>query len=325
MKCLVYDYAVRLFLAGPGRCCWCFKSFMADSSSQSDILSLFVGFSPKGLNDSDSIWSPTSPLDFRLLFSTLSNTLSLKSPRSPSPIENHKKWDDSSIGLGIVNSIAANETNHVIFGAQVRKSFHGSGSLPFPVKSKSLPRNYTVLPQASTESPRSPKPQLDFLISSGEVSRSLSLDHAAAREVKPILSSRSFNLDRDRSPNVKQASLPISIGNSDDATGSLSATDIEDSEDYTCIISYGPNSKTTHIFGDRVLEFYTNSSSDSGREKQGAENEMPHLIESQEKKLSPCSSDESIGISFSCGELGQRDEEEVYGFGFVSKISDLVA
>ncbi|CBI20951.3 unnamed protein product, partial [Vitis vinifera] len=37
--------------------------------------------------------------------------------------------------------------------------------------------------------------------------------------------------------------------------GSLSASEIELSEDYTCVISHGPNPKTTHIYGDCILEF----------------------------------------------------------------------
>lgn len=35
---------------------------------------------------------------------------------------------------------------------------------------------------------------------------------------------------------------------------SLSATEMELSEDYTCVISYGPNPRTTHIFDDCVVE-----------------------------------------------------------------------
>lgn len=37
------------------------------------------------------------------------------------------------------------------------------------------------------------------------------------------------------------------------AVRSLSVTELEKSEDYTCVISRGPNPKTTHIFDDCVL------------------------------------------------------------------------
>ncbi|CAI9775901.1 unnamed protein product [Fraxinus pennsylvanica] len=37
---------------------------------------------------------------------------------------------------------------------------------------------------------------------------------------------------------------------------SLSASEIELLEDYTCVISHGPNPKTTHIFDDCIVEIY---------------------------------------------------------------------
>lgn len=43
---------------------------------------------------------------------------------------------------------------------------------------------------------------------------------------------------------------------SDGLNGSfMSLDDIVNSEDYTCVVSRGPNPRTTHIFGDRVFEF----------------------------------------------------------------------
>uniref|UniRef100_A0A5B6YG64 FLZ-type domain-containing protein n=1 Tax=Davidia involucrata TaxID=16924 RepID=A0A5B6YG64_DAVIN len=38
------------------------------------------------------------------------------------------------------------------------------------------------------------------------------------------------------------------------STGCLSMSEMELSEDYTCVISHGPNPKTTHIYGNCVLE-----------------------------------------------------------------------
>ncbi|KAK8933831.1 hypothetical protein KSP39_PZI015399 [Platanthera zijinensis] len=37
-------------------------------------------------------------------------------------------------------------------------------------------------------------------------------------------------------------------------TGSISPREMELSEDYTCVISYGPNPKKTHIFDNYVVE-----------------------------------------------------------------------
>ncbi|KQK08550.1 protein MARD1 [Brachypodium distachyon] len=43
---------------------------------------------------------------------------------------------------------------------------------------------------------------------------------------------------------------------SDGLNGSImSLDDIVNSEDYTCVVSHGPNPRTTHIFGDHVFEF----------------------------------------------------------------------
>ncbi|KAK3193754.1 hypothetical protein Dsin_025064 [Dipteronia sinensis] len=39
-------------------------------------------------------------------------------------------------------------------------------------------------------------------------------------------------------------------------TACLSATEMELSEDYTCVISHGPKPKTTHIFDNCIIESY---------------------------------------------------------------------
>jgi hypothetical protein len=40
------------------------------------------------------------------------------------------------------------------------------------------------------------------------------------------------------------------------STGGLSVSEMELSEDYTCIISHGPDPKTTHIFDNCIVETY---------------------------------------------------------------------
>ncbi|XP_021894870.1 uncharacterized protein LOC110812397 isoform X2 [Carica papaya] len=62
----------------------------------------------------------------------------------------------------------------------------------------------------------------------------------------------------DNSLAIQPSSLPVAIVSGTGYVGSLSARGIELSEDYTCIISHGPNAKTTHIFGDCILECHTN-------------------------------------------------------------------
>jgi hypothetical protein len=49
---------------------------------------------------------------------------------------------------------------------------------------------------------------------------------------------------------------------------SLSASEIELSEDYTCVISHGPNPKTTHIYGGCILECHSNDFSNFGKNKE---------------------------------------------------------
>ncbi|KAF2594530.1 hypothetical protein F2Q70_00044315 [Brassica cretica] len=52
----------------------------------------------------------------------------------------------------------------------------------------------------------------------------------------------------------RSSSSPMDIISSQAYSRSLSAREMALSEDYTCIISHGPNPKTTHIFGDCILD-----------------------------------------------------------------------
>ncbi|XP_068649336.1 FCS-Like Zinc finger 8-like [Aristolochia californica] len=66
------------------------------------------------------------------------------------------------------------------------------------------------------------------------------------------------------------SSLPVSVGRSRTVImGALSASEIELSEDYTRVISHGPNPKTTHIFGDCILESHASELSDHNKEGWG--------------------------------------------------------
>ncbi|CAL0332379.1 unnamed protein product [Lupinus luteus] len=77
-------------------------------------------------------------------------------------------------------------------------------------------------------------------------------------------------LQLDFSLKTRSSSLPISIDFSNGYIGSLSARDIELSEDYTCIISHGPNPKRTHIFGDRILECQKSDFSEFAKKEESA-------------------------------------------------------
>ncbi|OEL34744.1 hypothetical protein BAE44_0004237 [Dichanthelium oligosanthes] len=75
----------------------------------------------------------------------------------------------------------------------------------------------------------------------------------------PSLLARSCSLDRRVEFGVKNKSswLPLRASSSREATPPAPADPWEmepSSEDYTCVISRGPNPRTVHIFGDRVVE-----------------------------------------------------------------------
>ncbi|XP_020105270.1 protein MARD1-like [Ananas comosus] len=84
------------------------------------------------------------------------------------------------------------------------------------------------------------------------------------------------------------------------ARNSILVSEIVDSEDYTCVISRGPNPKTTHIFGDFILETRTE------------EIVSPLAVESSEEPiLEPCG-----GIFGMCGYCKKTlgEGEDIYMF-----------
>ncbi|KAH1252922.1 Protein MARD1 [Glycine soja] len=260
---------------------------------------LFVGLGPKGLLDSDSVRSPTSPLDARVL-SNLGNPV--RKPRS-SPHE--KRWDCCKVGLGIVESLEdcsrfsgkilqSPESKRVSLSPQImikapncqihRDSFEGSKSLPkdFCKAPYYAPQNGSVIHKGECES------ESTVLFEIGESglelelfgkTRSCSLDSCSPLKalsgvatsysdsdtdnfaMKDVSSPPHFIGGSQNSNNftpTKPNSTTLSISSSNEFIKSLSASEIELSEDYTCVISHGPNPKTTHIFGDCILETHSN-------------------------------------------------------------------
>ncbi|KDP34236.1 hypothetical protein JCGZ_07807 [Jatropha curcas] len=267
---------------------------------------LFVGSTPKGLSDCDSVRSPTSPLDFRV-FSNLGNPH--RSPRS-SHIgqQNQKSWDCSKVGLSIVNSLDDDEMKHsgkvlrssesknILFGQKVRiKTPNFQPNVNSFEAPKSLPRNFAISPHTPIKSPL-PKGSSDVVFEIGEALsepeqygkiRSCSLDSCKSFSTLSRLADRNSNLSSGNShlnnlttransplqfsgvsPNSNKSLhmdlnlAPMPVGSASGYIASLSASEIENSEDYTCVISHGPNPKKTHIYGDCILECY----SDEGKE-----------------------------------------------------------
>ncbi|WCJ29786.1 hypothetical protein M5689_011398 [Euphorbia peplus] len=295
---------------------------------------LFVGLSPnsKGVTDYDSVRSPTSPLDFRL-FSNLGN--SSRSQRSSTLCGNHKSWDSSKVGLSILNSLDADvkesgdvlpssESKNILLGQKVRikpPNFQpNANSFEAP---KSLPRNFAVFPQTHFKSPPE-KGSSDVIFEIGEAPfepdyfgkvRSCSLDSCKSfstlarlgdRSSKP--SSGSFPLNNNissRCPNSPPGELdlnstPMSTGSASGFIGGLSASEIELSEDYTCVISHGPNPKKTHIYGDCIL------GCSSCVEK---ENVIPQATASSTAAAPPFPSDDILKSCYHCNKKldGSKD------------------
>lgn len=169
---------------------------------------------------SDAGKSPTSPLDFGVF----ANFGGLFSPRSR--FGHRNKWGCDKVGLSVLSSsIGHNDSftrDNIVLSPQIKLNVDNttpmlSTQLFDPcVKSSSLPDNY-----AATSFPDPVK------------------IHPHPSDV--IVDDRS-------------SSSPMNIISSKAYSRSLSGREMALSEDYTCIISHGPNPKTTHIFGDCILD-----------------------------------------------------------------------
>ncbi|CAJ1955194.1 unnamed protein product [Sphenostylis stenocarpa] len=311
-----------------------------------------LGIGAKGLPDSESVWSPTSPLDCRL-FSNLRNPLSVKSCR-PSVQTGHKKqFDDSKVGLGIISSLV-DETKlnndifgkfkrkSIIFGPQVKTSilkFSNNHEFLSPyLKSNSLPKNYVISLPSETKTPKSEVENVDnvsgknddnweseafertmtslscsfkpsSLIDSNQNSNlgmnELCLGNTSTLRSLPSVTSRDSHVDSCL--NIKSNSLPISIDFSKGCLGSLSAREIELSEDYTCIISHGPNPKRTHIFGDCILECHNNDFTEFNMKEERAfrASQIPSFSEGS----APYPSDNVLSFCYSCNKKLVKEED----------------
>ncbi|XP_052287473.1 FCS-Like Zinc finger 10 isoform X3 [Citrus sinensis] len=227
---------------------------MADSASEFSIQSdsfgirqissslsgFLVGLSSKGSSDSDTVWSPTSPLDFRA-FVNLSNPFSVKSPRSPPQNGYQKKWDSSEVGLGIINSLAEEKEltsevcnslkrKNIVFGSQVKNNIpyssrHFNESVSSFMKSNSLPRNYMISQLPQTKNPKFPFDSSNSVVGNTEFpsqSGSFSSSPTSSAQNQDLRSKMFYSADStitlsaplviDRDLLIKTSSLPIPIG-----------------------------------------------------------------------------------------------------------------
>ncbi|KAJ6844028.1 protein MARD1 [Iris pallida] len=177
---------------------------------------VLVGFAPKSFLDANEIaMSPTSILETKP-FSTIANSFFAadKNPRKPTP-----------------EPPARETAAHQPVGLGIVDALKKSSSRPdsrmvlFGSQLKiQIPSLAAPAAGGAVDSPKSP---IEFGIKNKN--SQLALFSPATR----------------RSPMEPATSL---------VSGSLSATEMEMSEDYTCVIAHGPNPKTTHIFDNCVIE-----------------------------------------------------------------------
>uniref|UniRef100_A0A7C9EFL0 FLZ-type domain-containing protein n=1 Tax=Opuntia streptacantha TaxID=393608 RepID=A0A7C9EFL0_OPUST len=168
---------------------------------------------------SESTMSPTSILDTKP-FSAIANSLWVDNKIPKTLLKNTKpSWDQPNntkgIGLALVDENLENTNPST--QKQKRKLVVFGSQLRIQVPA--LP-NSSAFPCFSPESP------IEFGI----------------KTPRAKLSDR-----------VSQIHPEESIGNGEILNESISMSDIEQSEDYTRVISHGPNPRTTHIFGNCIV------------------------------------------------------------------------
>lgn len=302
------------------------------SSSFLNIPGFFVGCGYRGSLDFDSVRSPRSPLDFSF-FTNFCNPFSNRSPRLPCQSD-QKKWDCNKVGLGIVH-LLVDETKPTseVLDSDKRKTiiFAPQVKIFSSVKSNSLPRNYAIsLSRTQTPSPRLGKSNGAFgsegvLLETkpfesssviGLATSNPNLSSQKSSSENRTTSTRSFPVEicgcsqTNKSLAIKPNSLPITVGSGQGYVGSLSAREIELSEDYTCIISHGPNPKTTHVFGDYILECHSNELSNFDKENLGIK--LPQEAK-RPKHQTPYPLEEFLSICYSCKKnLEKADDIYMY-------------
>lgn len=261
-------------------------------SSFLKVNGLFVGFNPKN-SDSDSVRSPTSPLDFRI-FSSLGNPF-----RCPKSHNEGHSWDCTKVGLSIIDSLddgtsqsgkdaRSSDNKSILFGRQmsVRGPTSGSNARSLE-KPKSLPKNVSVFPNSLAKPNQIRTNNSDVVFEIGEAPvlepefsesfRARSMDSVRYGSHLTNFGNRKSRLGSGNSiVESKSNPIPLESGGSlkidnnnivgnhsgNCFIGPIPASEIELSEDYTCVRTHGPNPKVTHIFCDCVLECHDDKLTD---------------------------------------------------------------
>ncbi|XP_008777180.2 FCS-Like Zinc finger 10-like [Phoenix dactylifera] len=117
-------------------------------------------------------------------------------------------------------------------------------------------------------------------------------------------------ISESETKNSTSDSLTISNDSSCDFIGSLSISDIEQSEDYTCIISHGDNPRTTHIFGDCILESQVDRSPDGKHKHREDRGESPWEVKPSEE-VPLHSRTDFLSFCYSC-KRKLKEEDDIY-------------
>ncbi|KAF3436277.1 hypothetical protein FNV43_RR23369 [Rhamnella rubrinervis] len=199
----------------------------------------FRAFTMKGFSETDGfdLISPTSILDNKP-FSPLGNSsfpYNRSQPMSPKILSGNKRcWDEPEAkGIGVALLDPPNDE-------AIGKNFSKPSSAKLLLGTKlrvQIPTLQTSTLVSPTESPKSPA---DFGIKTRN-------SHISANGSLNTGNQTKF------SPRVDVISI----------------SDMEHSEEYTCVISHGPNPRTTHIFDNCIVEsFYSLSASNSNSASQ---------------------------------------------------------
>ncbi|MCL7051646.1 hypothetical protein MKW94_024260 [Papaver nudicaule] len=194
------------------------SSFFSSPKFFTTVFSPKGGYSSSDQTTDSSTMSPTSILDTKP-FSSFVNPFSkpIYEKKNHHPWE--KKLDSGGIGLGIVDALNEELDPPSKHDTSRMVLFGSQLKIQIPV----LQPNSVLSP---SESPKSPA---DFGI-----------------KIKKDSQFGSANSGLDQ---VNNGSPPAKV-----FIGCLSASEMELSEDYTCVIAHGPNPKTTHIFDDCIVE-----------------------------------------------------------------------
>ncbi|KAL2556795.1 hypothetical protein Fot_01534 [Forsythia ovata] len=228
----------------------------------------FNGFSTKNMFDAESLISPKSILDSQNS-SNFHNPFGYdKNMSKPTTFftEISNKLESEGIGLALIDSFNDQENDGnvsrsigrmILFGAELNVKipfYHDIHPSPSPSESTNSPadigikaRNSSILSPFSLPSPaESSKSAAGFGIKT---------QNSPFLGPSPPHSPADFGIKTRNSP-ISNPNSGFEAKNSPQKafTKQLSLKEMELSEDYTCVITHGPNPKTTRIFDNCIVE-----------------------------------------------------------------------